>query len=168
MAISHPPARANFASFHNNWQYLTFTVLSILLIITGQVNSTPSGEETTRQLPSPNQRISLLSNTLRKHANSISDSASYQTLSKSSHPAKELNVDYSTDDDEILGIEDHQLAKLDANTNVFTNQFVIESEGGPERIKKIAHDHGFEYLGHVSALMQILFKASFFPPTHLE
>ncbi len=52
--------------------------------------------------------------------------------------------------DEVPGLEDHQLAALDGGTHVFTNQFVVEAEGAPEAVKKLAHEHGFLYLGHVS------------------
>lgn len=52
--------------------------------------------------------------------------------------------------DEVQGLEDHQLAALDGGTHVFTNQFVVEAEGAPEAVKKLAHEHGFLYLGHVS------------------
>lgn len=127
------------------------TVISTLLLIS-QISSA-TGEEFYRKKLSPNQRLSS-SKAIPRNANSIGDTVPYQTLPKSSYSKNELKFDYSpsdvTDDDEIIGIEDHQLAQIDANTHVYTNQFVVESRAAPEHVRKLAHDHGFEYLGHVS------------------
>ena len=70
-----------------------------------------------------------------------------KSLSQINSP-NELNI--IDDDDEIVGIEDHQLAHISSNAHIYTNQFVIESEGSPKRVKRLAYEHGFEYLGHVS------------------
>jgi hypothetical protein len=42
------------------------------------------------------------------------------------------------------------IISVDSKEEVFTNQFVIEAEGGINSVKQLALKHGFIFLGHVS------------------
>ena len=112
-----------------------------ILLISQTSNSSSSGEK----LFNSNQRLS-------KTFFENYDTVPYQTNHKSCSSHKELKIDPSIIEDEIINIKHHQLGKIDADRYIYTNQFVIESKEGPEHVKKLAHDNGFQYLGHVSTI----------------
>lgn len=164
-----------------------FTVLStILLLLVSCTTATQQNEHslsnrTDPAIIEPLQRIPKSTEAYDGRVPSDKAARTYQQSSHphSSHPKShhshpnELITEENVD--EVQGLEDHQLAALDGGTHVYTNQFVVEAEGAPEEVKKLAHEHGYLYLGHVScfkikgnitAFLLTLCKSS--PPLQLE
>lgn len=52
--------------------------------------------------------------------------------------------------DNNIGIEDHELDGIHPSKSIYTNQFVIQSDASPDVLKRIAYEHGFDYVISVS------------------